>query len=153
VVDCGGSDVVDAAGPVAFNEYVYVTGDDPPLGGTANCADALPDVHGTTAGDPLTAGVTVNVQLVASLTDALTLTVPPVTSRVDGEAVKVPTPGGSSGQMAIERLAVASALARGLVEGTWLTTFAVNVDVPVVVGVPEITPVVLFRVSPGGRAP
>ena len=32
-------------------------------------------------------------------------------------------------------------------------TFKVNVYVPGVVGVPEISPVVLFNVSPGGSVP
>ena len=61
--------------------------------GTVTDTEALPDVHDTVLGSPVTAGVEENTQLVASVTVADNTTDPPVCGRVATEAVNELTTG------------------------------------------------------------
>jgi hypothetical protein len=63
------------------------------LAGSVTESEALPDVHGTVLGRPLTVGVTENTHVEALATDPASLTVPPVEPRTAGVAVKEATVG------------------------------------------------------------
>ncbi|MGO9906910.1 MAG: hypothetical protein ACLPY3_14500 [Solirubrobacteraceae bacterium] len=79
--------------PFADRANVYVFVAVVVLAGTVTDTEALPDVHDTVLGSPVTAGVEENTQLVASVTVADNTTDPPVCGRVATEAVNELTTG------------------------------------------------------------